>query len=284
MKIGDIDVVPLDAGRFRLDGGAMFGSVPKTMWSRRTSSDERNRIPLSLTPLLVRTAGLNVLVDAGVGNKLSPKAIDIYAVEGTSALNRSLSAEGLTPDDIDVVLATHLHLDHAGGFTTSVDGLVRPAFPRARYLIRRGEWEDAMHPHARSRASYIPDDYVPVAEAGLVEFIEADGELLPGISVWRTGGHTRHHQIVRIDSAGRTGLYLADLVPTAAHLSDPWIMGYDLYPMESLAAKQRWLNEAVEREYVIFFEHDPAISAGRLREEDGERRVEPLSNRPGNPG
>lgn len=280
VKIGDIEIVPLSDGIFRLDGGAMFGVVPKTLWSRVAPGDELNRITMSVTPLLIRTAGLNVLVDAGIGDKLPPKLVDIYAVERGAGLPGSLAALGLGPADIDVVLMTHLHFDHAGGLTTVVDGVVRPVFPSARHLIRRGEWDDAMHPHARSRASYFPENYVPVQEAGLVEFIEEDGEVLPGVSVWRTGGHTAHHQIVRIDSQGQTGLYLADLVPTAAHVPDPWIMGYDLYPMETLSAKQRWLPEAVRGEYVIFFEHDPALAAGLLREEEGRRYVEPLVSRP----
>jgi glyoxylase-like metal-dependent hydrolase (beta-lactamase superfamily II) len=279
VKIGDIDVIPLSDGQFRLDGGAMFGVVPKTLWSRATQADELNRIPLALTPLLIRTAGLNVLVDAGVGDKLPEKLMNIYAVDRTPPLHRALESEGLTPSDIDVVLATHLHFDHAGGFTTSAGGPVRPAFPRARYLVRRGEWDDAIHPHARSRASYMPENYVPVQEAGLLEFIEEDGEVLPGVSVWRTGGHTQHHQVVKIDSQGTTGLYLADLVPTAAHLPEAWIMGYDLYPMDTLAAKARWLNEAARGGYVIFFEHDPVLTAGRLVGEEGRWHVEPIATR-----
>jgi glyoxylase-like metal-dependent hydrolase (beta-lactamase superfamily II) len=276
VHIGDIEVLPLSDGMFRLDGGAMFGVVPKTLWQPRVEVDDRNRIPLSLTPLLVRTAGLNVLVDAGVGDKLSPKALSIYCIDRAVSLDETLSAAGLTAADIDVVVATHLHFDHAGGFTTIVDGQVRPRFPNARYLIRRGEWDDAMAPNERTRASYMRENYAPLAEAGVVDFIQGDGEVLPGISVWRTGGHTMHHQVVRLDSGGRTGLFLADLVPTAAHLPEPWVMGYDLYPLDTLAAKKHWLRMATEGEYVIFFEHDPAIRAGRITVVDGTRRVEPL--------
>jgi len=276
VKIGDIDVVPLSDGQFRLDGGAMFGVVPKTLWSRVTPADEVNRIPLALTPLLIRTAGLNVVVDAGVGDKLPEKLMQIYAIDRTPPLHRSLESQGLAPEDIDVVLATHLHFDHAGGFTTRIDGEVRPVFPRARYLVRRGEWEDAMHPHVRSRASYMPENYVPVQEAGLLEFIEEDGEVLPGVSVWRTGGHTQHHQVVRFDSSGQTGVFLADLIPTAAHLPEPWVMGYDLFPLETLSAKKHWIRLAVDGEYVIFFEHDPVIQAGRITLADGRPRVAPI--------
>ena len=276
VRIGEIEVLPLSDGTFRLDGGAMFGVVPKTLWGRQVAVDGDNRIPLSLTPLLVRTAGLNVLVDAGVGDKLSPKARLIYSIDQSVSLDQTLAAAGLRAGDIDVVLATHLHFDHAGGFTTVIDDQVRPRFPNARYLIRRGEWDDAMAPNERTRASYLRENYAPLAEAGLVDFIEADGEVLPGISVWRTGGHTRHHQVVRFDSGGSTGLFLADLVPTVAHLPEPWVMGYDLYPLETLAAKKQWLQMATEGEYVIFFEHDPAVRAGRIRVVDGTRRVEPL--------
>ena len=276
MRIGEVEVLPLSDGTFKLDGGAMFGVVPKTMWATRTDVDEWNRIPLSLTPLLVRSGGRNILIDAGAGDKLSPKEIEIYALDRTHHLDLSLAEAGLTAEDIDVVIATHLHFDHAGGFTTKVDGVVVPKFPRARHFIRRGEWEDATHPNERNRASYMAENYEPLVDAGLVDFIEDDGEVLPGISVWRTGGHTMHHQVVRIDSAGCTALFLADLIPTAAHLGEPWIMGYDLYPLDTLAAKKHWLRAAVEGEYVMFFEHDPVIRAGIIRQEGGRRRVEPL--------
>jgi glyoxylase-like metal-dependent hydrolase (beta-lactamase superfamily II) len=276
VTIGEIEVRSLSDGTFRLDGGAMFGIVPKALWSRVVDVDDQNRIPLSLTPLLVRTAGLNVLIDAGIGDKFPPNLMAIYGVDRTVTLERSLAAAGLTADDIDVVVATHLDFDHVGGLTIVVDGEVQPRFRRARHLIRRGEWDDAIAPNERKRGSYLAENFVPVAAAGLVDFIEADGEVLPGISVWRTGGHTMHHQIVRFDSAGRTGLYLADLVPTVAHLPDAWNMGYDLYPLETLAAKKHWLHMAVEREYVIFFEHDPIVRAGLLRVVNGKRRIESL--------
>lgn len=276
VTIGEIEVLPLSDGTFRLDGGAMFGIVPKTLWSRGVDVDDQNRIPLSLTPLLVRTAGLNVLIDAGIGDKFPPNLMAIYGIDRTVTLEQSLAAAGLTAGDIDVVVATHLDFDHVGGLTTVADGEVRPRFHKARHLIRRGEWDDAIAPNARKRGSYLSENFVPLAAAGLVDFIEADGEVLPGISVWRTGGHTMHHQIVRFDSGGRTGLYLADLVPTVAHLPDAWTMGYDLFPLDTLAAKKYWLQMAAEREYVIFFEHDPVIRAGLLRVVDGKRRIEVL--------
>jgi glyoxylase-like metal-dependent hydrolase (beta-lactamase superfamily II) len=219
-----------------------------------------------------------MLIDAGVGDKLSPKAADIYGFERARHLDHSLADAGLSANDIDIVLATHLHFDHSGGFTARGANGIVPRFPRARYLIRRGEWEDATHPHERNRASYLAENYVPLQDAGRVDFIDEDGEVLPGISVWRTGGHTMHHQIVRFESGGRTAVFVADLIPTVAHLDLPWIMGYDLYPMDTLAYKRRFLAEAIAGEYVIFFEHDPSVAAGIIRDDAGRLRIEPISS------
>jgi len=277
VRVGDFEVSALSDGLFRLDGGAMFGVIPKPMWERRTKADERNRIPLAMRPLLVRTPAHNVLIDAGVGEKLGAKEQEIYGIDRTEHLDWSLARAGLTARDIDVVIATHLHFDHAGGFTMVADGVLLPRFPHAKYHIRRGEWEDAMHPHERNRASYLAENYLPLVDAGLVTFIEEDGDVLPGISVWRTGGHTMHHQIVKIQSGGRTVFFAADLLPTTAHIDDPWIMGYDLYPMDTLAYKKRFVAEAIREEYVIFFEHDPVVTAGVIRVEAGRKRVEPVA-------
>ena len=274
MQVGQIEITPLLDARFRLDGGAMFGVVPKPLWERRAPADDRNRIAMSVRPLLVRTGGANVLIDAGIGDKMSEKETEIYAIDRTEHLDRSLAAAGLTARDIDVVIASHLHFDHAGGFTTIVDDVLVPRFPRARYVIRRGEWEDAMHPHERNRASYFAENYAPLERAGAVDFLDDDGEVVPGVSVWRTGGHTRHHQAIRIESGGRTAVFVADLIPTTAHVDPAWIMGYDLYPMDTLAAKKTLIAEALAGEYVIFFEHDPVIAAGVLRQDGKRLRVE----------
>ena len=274
--LGDLELISLSDGFFRLDGGAMFGVVPKPLWEKKTSSDERNRITLAMRPLIVR--GMRtMIIDAGLGDKESGKALDIYGVERARNLDHALAAAGLTPDDIDIVLATHLHFDHAGGFTMRDSlGRVRPRFPRAQYIVRRGEWEDATHPHERNRASYLADNYVPLAEAGVLQLVDDDQTIMPGVKVHRTGGHTMHHQMVLIESGGKRAAFVADLMPTTAHVSEPWIMGYDLYPMDTLAAKKTFLKEAVEREVLVFFEHDPHIAAGYIRERDGRRTVVPL--------
>jgi glyoxylase-like metal-dependent hydrolase (beta-lactamase superfamily II) len=270
VRFGEFELIPLLDGRFRLDGGAMFGVVPKPLWARRAPADDRNRIAMSVRPLLIRTATQTVLVDAGIGDKMGEKEAEIYAIDRTESLDRSLAAAGLAARDIDLVIASHLHFDHAGGFTARLDGALMPRFPRARYVIRRGEWEDALHPHERNRASYLAENFAPLEAAGVIDFIDDDIEVLPGVRVWRTGGHTRHHQAIRIESGGRTAMFTADLIPTAAHVDPAWIMGYDLYPMDTLAAKKRLIAEAVSGEYVIFFEHDPEIAAGILRQ-DGRR-------------
>jgi glyoxylase-like metal-dependent hydrolase (beta-lactamase superfamily II) len=276
MRIGDVEVFSLSDGTFRLDGGAMFGVVPKILWERRLPADERNRVGLSLRPVLVRTGTRTVLIDAGVGDKLSPKESEMYGLDRTEHLELSLAKVGVTAREIDLVIATHLHLDHAGGFTTLVDGVLAPAFPNARYVVRRGEWEDATHPHERSRASYLSENFLPLQQAGLLDLIDEDTEVAPGIHVALTGGHTRHHQIVRIESAGRTAVFAGDLIPTSAHVDEAWVMGYDLYPMDTLAYKRRFLPEAISGEYVIFFEHDPTIGAGIIRLDHGRKRVEPV--------
>jgi glyoxylase-like metal-dependent hydrolase (beta-lactamase superfamily II) len=276
MKLGRFDLTSLSDGTFRLDGGAMFGVIPKPLWERRIPADDRNRITLGLRPLLVRTDREAILIDGGVGDQMSPKDAEIYALDRARHLDHALAAVGLTAHDIDLVIATHLHFDHVGGLTTRVDGVLGPRFPRARVVINRHEWHDATHPHERNRASYILDTFVPLVDAGVVDFVDHDTDVRPGLRLERTGGHTMHHQIVRLESEGRTALYVADLMPTTAHVDEPWIMGYDLYPVDTLVAKKRVLAEAIAGEYVIFFEHDPATAAGVIRLDGRRKRVEPI--------
>lgn len=277
--LGDLELIALSAGFVGFDAGAVFGVVPKALWSRKVDADERNRIRLAMRALVVRGVR-TLLVDAGVGEKINARFDDIYGIDRSVHLQDSLAEAGLRPEDIDVVIASHLHFDHAGGFTTKRDdGRVLPAFPRARYVVRRGEWEDATHPHARNRASYHPDDYLPLAEAGVLLLVDEDQTIMPGVRVQRTGGHTMHHQIVRIESNGRTAAFPADMMPTTAHAPDAWIMGYDLYPMDTLAAKQRFVPEAVDRETLVIFEHDPAVTAGYLRRRGADIVVEPVEGK-----
>jgi glyoxylase-like metal-dependent hydrolase (beta-lactamase superfamily II) len=275
ITLGHIALTPVLDGFFALDGGAMFGVVPKPLWEKLAPPDERNRIRLAMRPWLVRDGVRSVLIDAGAGDKLDQKAAAIYGLDRARNLEHSLAAAGVRAEEITAVIASHLHFDHAGGFTTrAADGRAAPRFPNARYSIRRGEWDDAHHPHERNRASYFPENYAPLAEAGLVDFVDDDVEVAPHISVRRTRGHTMHHQIVMIEVDGRAAVFAADLLPTVAHVPLPYIMGYDLYPMDTLAFKRTFLREAVEREYLILFEHDPAIAAGYIRDRNGKLFVE----------
>jgi methylmalonyl-CoA epimerase len=271
--LGELELVSLYDGYFGLDGGSMFGVVPRPLWSAVVASDDRNRIPLALRPLLVRGVR-TMLIDAGVGDKENAKFADIYALNRAKHLDDALAEAGVGPQDIDIVLATHLHFDHAGGFTVRDSaGRLRPRFPRARYVVRRGEWEDATHPNERNRASYLADNFVPLAEAGVLALVDDDQTIMPGVRVERAAGHTAHHQIIRIESAGQHAVYVGDLLPTTAHLPVPWIMGFDLFPMDTLATKTAFLRDARVRDPLIFFPHDPAAAAGRLREVQGQLRV-----------
>lgn len=272
--LGDLELTTLSDGFLHLDGGAMFGVVPRTLWEKRLPPDDRNRIPLGMRPLVVRGAQ-TMIIDAGCGDKMDAKSADIYGLERAYHLDHALAEAGLSPDDIDIVLASHLHFDHVGGFTAkSSEGRLVPRFPRARYVAHRQEWDDATHPHERNRASYLQENFVPLAEAGVLTLVEDGAEVMPGVRLRRSGGHTQHHQVVMIASGGKTAVFTADMYPTSVHVPDAWVMGYDLYPMDTLGFKRAFAREAIAGEYVLFFEHDPAMAAGIIRETDGKRTVE----------
>ena len=271
---GDLELVSLHDGLFRLDGGGIFGAVPRPVWEERASPDDRHRVLLGMRPLVVEADWGRMIVDCGVGDKMTVEQCDRYGLDRTRHLDDALADAGLSAEALDLVLATHLHFDHVGGATVRTHGALRPRFPRARYLIRAAEWEEATHPHQRSRASYLPDDFLPLKEAGVADFYDGDCTPRPGVRVVRTGGHCPEHQIVFLESGGKTAVFAADLIPTTAHIRDAWIMGYDLFPMETLAVKKRFIREAIDREYLIFFVHDPLVSAGYIRETRGRRFVE----------
>jgi len=274
MPFGELRLTSLHDGPFRLDGGAMFGVVPRPLWEKLASPDDRHRIQLAMRPLLVEAEWGRMIIDCGAGDKMNAKQRDIYALDRTRTLDHALAEVQLTAESIDIALPTHLHFDHFGGATVRDNAGLRPRFARARHYIRTAEWEDATHPHERNRASYLQDDFVPLAAAGVVEFFDSDVTIRPGIEVVRTGGHTGQHQIVYLKSDRRTAVFVADLIPTTAHLRDPWVMGYDLFPMDTLAFKKRFIREAIDGEYLIFFEHDPQVAAGYIRERDGQRYVD----------
>lgn len=269
-QLGRFRLHALEAGLQRLDGGAMFGVVPKPLWERRIPADERNRIPLALRCLLVETPDALVLIDTGIGNKESEKFREIYGVDNAAPgsptrLEAALRDAAFEPDAIDVVIDTHLHFDHAGGNTVrDAEGPIRLAFPRARYCVQRREWEFAHVRNERIQASYLPHNFDPVEQAGRFFFVEGEAEIVPGVRVVPTRGHTPHHQSVLLHSEGEVACFLADLVPTSAHLPLTWIMGYDVEPLVTLETKRRVLARAREEQWLLVFEHDPSVPWGRL--------------------
>ena len=269
-ELGGLICWSLDAGLQRLDGGAMFGVVPKPLWEKRIAPDARNRIPLAMRCLLLEHRDGLVLVDTGAGNKENEKFIDIYGIENTgepgpTALEDAIRDAGHAPGDIRWVINTHLHFDHAGGNTVRrPDGSVGLAFPDATYVVQQGELEFAASPNERIRASYLPPNFAPVAEAGRFLLVVDEVDVLPGITLLPTPGHVPYHQSILVQSGGESLLYLGDLVPTSAHLPGPWIMGYDLEPLVTLETKKRVLTRAAQEGWQLFFEHDPVIGRGRV--------------------
>lgn len=278
-SLGRFRLHALEAGIQRLDGGAMFGVVPRPLWEKRIAPDERNRIPLALRCLLVETPDALVLIDTGIGNKESERFRDIYGVENAgrpTRLEDALRQLGFRPGDIDIVIDTHLHFDHAGGNTLrDGEGEVRLAFPRARYVVQRGEWVFAHLRNERIQASYLPDNFDPVMHAGHFELVEGEQEVVSGVRLLPTPGHTPHHQSVLLRSEGETACFLADLVPTAAHLPLAWIMGYDVEPLVTLETKRQLLGRAQREGWLLVFEHDPRTPWGRLAPGEGRPLLVP---------
>ena len=274
MKFGAFELFLVCDGKFRLDGGAMFGVVPKVLWNRLNPADELNRIQLGLNCLLIKTGGDLILVDTGIGSNYDAKFADMFAIERPEGLLGGLQHLGFQAEDVTKVILTHLHFDHCGGNCVVEDGRPRPAFPKATYYVQKGEFEYAQHPDPRSRGSYLAKNWQCVQESGQLAFLEGDGEVVPGVEVQVTGGHTRDHQIVKVRSGDRTACFLADLVPTDAHLKTAYVMGYDLYPKTTMEVKERVLRQALQEKWLLVFEHAPEVTAGYLYEADGKLAVE----------
>jgi glyoxylase-like metal-dependent hydrolase (beta-lactamase superfamily II) len=270
--VGALRVHALQAGLQQLDGGAMFGVVPKTLWERKIPADTRNRIPLGMRCLLVEHPDGLVLIDTGVGNKETEKFHGIYGIEnaplgtaGPTQLESALAAAGFSPAEVTLVISSHLHFDHAGGNTRLDEaGAVVPSFPNARYVARRGEWDWAHHTNERTAASYFGRNYDPILEAGLLDLVDDDREIVSGISVRHTPGHTPHHQGILLTSGSERMFFAADLAPTVAHVPLPWIMGYDVEPLRTLETKRRLWLEAADEHWTIVFEHDAKHGFGRI--------------------
>ena len=270
-RIGRLRVHAIQAGGQRLDGGAMFGVVPKPLWERRIPADERNRIQLGMRCLLIEHDVGLVLIDSGAGNKESEKFYDIYGIEnpgepGPTLLEDGIRRAGFDPGDIAVVISSHLHFDHAGGNTVrDASGIVRPSFARARYIIQRGEYEYATHTNERTAASYFPHNFAPIVTQDRFDFVDGEREIVRGIRVVPTPGHTPFHQSVLIESDGESAFYPADLTPTASHLPLAWIMGYDVEPLVTLETKRAMLTKAAREGWLVIFEHDATIASGKVK-------------------
>ncbi len=274
-SVGDLKVHAIQAGGLKLDGGAMFGVVPKTLWEKRMPADARNRVQFGMRCLLVEHPSGLILIDTGAGNKEDSRFLDIYGIDnagtgGRTKLEDGLREIGVTPDDIAIVINTHLHFDHAGGNTFRTEsGDIKVAFSNARYIVKRGEYDYATHTNERTGASYFERNFMPVVTSHKFEFVVREKEIVKGVRVVPTPGHTPFHQSVLIESRGERACFLADLVPTHAHLPLPWIMGYDVEPLTTLETKRRILRQAEDEEWLLIFEHDPVVPWGRI-EHDGK--------------
>lgn len=272
MRLGNVELFPVCDGRFRMDGGAHFGLVPRALWEQVCRPDALNRVAMSLNCLLIRSQGRTILVDTGYGDKLPAKRRDILALERDPGLPAALREVGVGAEDVDIVINTHLHSDHCGGNTTAAAGDPAATYPRAEYWIQRREWADALFPDERTRGTYLAENLRPIEAQ--VRLLSGDTQVTSEVRCVVTRGHTRAHQSVIIESEGQTAIYLADLAPFAVHLERlAWIPAYDVEPLETLETKRSLRRFALERDAVLFFEHDPSLVAGRLQLEGDDARV-----------
>jgi glyoxylase-like metal-dependent hydrolase (beta-lactamase superfamily II) len=284
MRIGDIEVEVISGGTFRLDGGGMFGIIPRALWSRLHVPDDRGRIQLDTNCLLVRTGDELMLVDTGNGPKMGEKEQAIFSLVPGESLLASLATAGVRPEEITTVLFSHLHMDHVGGATHTVAAAggpeIVPSFPHARFVAQRQEWEDALRNRSHMRTSYRLENLVPLQESGRLELLDGDAEVAPGVSVHVTGGHTRGHHCVFFRSGGETGLFLGDICPTPAHFRPPYNMAYDMEPYTTMQVKADLLHRAAREGWLLFFDHEPVQKVVRVEEVEGDLRATPVeSNR-----
>ncbi|MDO8947184.1 MAG: MBL fold metallo-hydrolase [Desulfocapsaceae bacterium] len=264
LRIGACEIHWLSGGEFRLDGGAMFGPVPKTIWQNKFPAAADNTLSLCNDPLFIRTPSMNILVDSGLGNKLTPKQQSIFKTTDWLLLSQ-LAHLGISRQDIDLVILTHCDFDHAGGVVmVGEDGREEVTFPAATHLIQESEWQDVASPCRRAQESYWPINFNELKKNGQIQFVHGDRELCPEVRVRHTGGHTRGHQLVEISSQGETAVHLGDLFPTHAHANPLWVMAYDNFPLEVIACKERYFAEYRKLDAWFTFYHDPLVKACKL--------------------
>ncbi|HLZ41647.1 MAG TPA: MBL fold metallo-hydrolase [Candidatus Sulfotelmatobacter sp.] len=256
MTLGSFELTAFSDGTYPLDGGAFFGVVPKIMWSRKMEADERNYVTAGLNSLLIRTGDQTVLVETGMGNKLSERMVKFYGQP--AKLIDNLAEGGVSPEEIDIVINSHLHFDHCGWNTVrDANGKIVPTFPRAKYYAPQGEWEYARKPSERDAISYIPDNYAPLVASGQMTLLKGGEEIVPGISVKTFRGHTAHMQAIMVQSQGKTACYISDLMPTTAHIDLTWGMSFDLYPLDTIESKKEYYAKAIPEKWLTVFTHDP---------------------------
>jgi glyoxylase-like metal-dependent hydrolase (beta-lactamase superfamily II) len=275
MQLGEFQLTTVSGGRFRTDGGSMFGVVPKVLWSKVFPADERNLIAQATNCVLVQTPKQNILIDTGYGSKLSEKERNIHATESDNPLGSSLDAIGLSVDQVDLVILSHLHFDHAGGATRSgPEGQFVPEFPNATYVVQREEWEIATAEVPELRIAYPQDNLLPLQEAGQLRLIDGDVEIIPGVRSIVTGGHTAGHAAILLESRGEAAVYLADICPTTRHLHSLWCMAYDVDLLQTRRFKPKILGEIADNGWLALFDHDPDHAAARIcRDEKREFAV-----------
>ena len=275
ITIGDFELTVFSDGNYHLDGGTFFGVIPKIMWEKKMKPDEKNRIPTGLNSLLVRTGKQNVLIETGIGNKLSERMVKFYG-QPAELLN-NMHYAGVAPDDIEIVINTHLHFDHCGWNTVRRTERVVATFPKANYYVQEGEWQHARKQFERDRISYISENYDPLIETGQMELLRGDREIVPGISVRVFSGHTAHMQAVIIESGGRKACYISDLIPTRAHIDITWGMAFDLFPMDTIESKKKYYAEAIPGKWLTIFTHDPVQPWAYIeRDAEGKLVAQPL--------
>jgi glyoxylase-like metal-dependent hydrolase (beta-lactamase superfamily II) len=274
--LGDFELTMLSDGGYYLDGGAMFGVVPKVLWSKKFAPDELNRLRLGLNTLIVRTGEKTIVIETGIGNKLPEKSVKIFGNE--MLLMKQFEEAGVDPAEVDIVINTHLHFDHCGWNTIrKTDGTIAPTFPRAKYYMQRGELAHAHEQHERDRVSYLTDNYDPLVQNGQAVILDGDSEIVPGISVQLYPGHTAFHMVVILESNGKRACYVGDLIPTSAHLQPTWVMGYDLDPIACIDNRHRFYRDAIPEHWLVIFTHDPKVPwAYVAKDGDGKYAIENL--------
>jgi len=266
MNLGDFELTAVSDGLYRLDGGAFFGIIPKSMWSKKVQADQNNLVSVGLNSIVVRTGKQTILIETGIGNKLSEKMQKIYGQP--AKLLENLSAARISPEEIDIVINSHLHFDHCGWNTIRQDGKVVATFPKAKYYAPEGEWRHGHKPLERDAISYIGENYDPLVESGQMKLLRGDQEIVPGVSVKVFPGHTETMQAIILQSGGKTACYISDLIPTTAHLDLTWGMAFDLFPVQTIESKKKYYARAIPERWLTMFTHDPAVPWGYVEKDE----------------